>query len=175
MTLREFWMIVHGMGFGSVFLLAFTVTLVGLYSLRNDLVTVEGIRFWSGKIKVGLWVMAVIAWGTVITGTYIIFPWYRAVPPAGTLDLSDFPRYFLLAEPTLVQWQNIGMEWKEIVGWVTPIAATVVAYVFQVYGTTLMSNRKVRSALLEFFAVAFLTAGIAGVFGAFITKIVPLH
>ena len=175
MTWREFWMILHGMGFGSVFLLAFTVAVIGFYSLRNDLVTVEGIRFWTGKIKVGLWVMAVIAWGTVITGTFIIFPWYRAVPPVGTTDLSGFPRYFLLASPALVQWQNLGMEWKEIVGWLTPIAATVVAYVFHLYGPALMNNLRLRAAILEFFIVAFATAGIAGVFGAFITKMVPLH
>jgi len=175
MTWREFWMMLHGIGFGIVFLLAFSVTMVGFYSLRNDLFTLEGARFWEGKIKVGLWVMAGIAWGTVLTGTFIIFPWYREVPGSGAVDLRDFPRYFLLASPSLAQWQNIAMEWKEIVGWVTPIAATAVAYVFQVYGTRLMQIHGVRSALLEFFAIAFFTAGIAGVFGAIITKIVPLH
>jgi hypothetical protein len=175
MTWRELWMIIHGMGFGSVFLLAFTGTTIGFYSLQRGMVTVEGVNFWLGKIKVGLWVMAFIAWATVISGTFIIFPWYRAVPPSGTTNLSEFPRYFLMANPTLVQWQNIGMDWKEIVGWVTPIAATVVAYIFHIYGATLMSNAKIRSAMLEFFVVAFATAGVAGFFGALITKIVPLH
>jgi hypothetical protein len=175
MTWREFWMTIHGIGFGSVFLLAFTGTTIGFYSLRNGLVTVEGIKFWLGKIKVGLWLLAIIAWGTVITGTYVIFPWYRATPPSAVANLIDFPRSFLLASPTLAQWQNIGMEWKEIVGWVTPIAVTVVAYIFHIYGARLMNHSKISSAMMEFFLVAFITAGIAGVFGAFITKIAPLR
>ena len=168
-------MIIHGVGFGSVFLLAFAATAIGFYSLRNNLVTEEGIHFWLGKMKVSLWSMAFIAWGTVITGTFVIFPWYRAVPPGGTANLSEFPRYFLLASPSLADWQNIGMEWKEIVGWVTPIAATVVAYIFHIYGARLLGSNKIRSTMMEFFLVAFLTAGIAGIFGAFITKIAPLH
>ena len=35
-------------------------------------------------------VMAVLAWLAVLTGAYIIYPWYRAVPPAGTADLAGF-------------------------------------------------------------------------------------
>ena len=55
------------------------------------------------------------------------------------------------------------------------IAATVVAYVVWVYGTQLSSEPKIRRALMWFFAVAFMTAGIAGLFGAFITKAAPVH
>ena len=175
MTWRDIWMMVHGIGFGSLFLLAITITGIGVYSLRNGLITTEGIAFWTVRIKISLWIMTFIAWGTVITGTYIIFPWYHSVPPLGTNDLSQFPRYFLLANPTLAQWQNVGMEWKEMVGWVTPIATTVVAYVFHVYGADLLEDKKIRGALFELLAVSFITAGIAGVFGAIITKIVPLH
>jgi len=32
--------------------------------------------------------MSVLAWLTVLTGTYIIYPWYRATPPKGTVDLG---------------------------------------------------------------------------------------
>jgi hypothetical protein len=175
MSWTEVWMTIHGIGFGSAFLLAFTITAVGVYSFRNGLITIESQSYWTRKIKITLWLMTAIAWGTVITGTYIIFPPYRAIPPAGTTDLSQFPRYLLLANPSLQQWQNIGMEWKEIVGWVTPIATTVVAYVFQIYGISLLENSKLRTALMELFIAAFAAAGIAGVFGAFITKIAPLH
>ena len=42
-------------------------------------------------------------WLTVIVGTYIIFPAYRVTPPAGTADLSHFPRAFLLANADILR------------------------------------------------------------------------
>lgn len=100
LTSREFWTLVHGMGLGAVFLLAFAGGLAGLYSLRPEWVTVTGMRERLGRLTIGTWVMALAAWFTVITGTYVVYPWYRAKPPEGA-DLSAFPRYFLLASPDL--------------------------------------------------------------------------
>jgi hypothetical protein len=90
-TLREGWTIIHGMGFGAVFLLSFAGGLAGLYSLRPDWVTAEGIVERLTRLKIGLWVMTVTVWATVFTGTYIVYPWYRAAPPTGTTDLSPSP------------------------------------------------------------------------------------
>ena len=44
--------------------------------------------------------MAVPAWLTVLSGAYIVYPWYRAVPPTGVTDLGDYPRRLLLARGT---------------------------------------------------------------------------
>jgi hypothetical protein len=67
------------------------------------------------------------------------------------------------------------MEWKEHVAWIAPIAATVVAYVVSYYGPRLAGESRVKQVLLWFFVVAFVTAAIAGVFGAFINKIAPIR
>lgn len=125
---RELWTVVHGMTFGALFLLAFAGGLAGLYSLRPGWVTVEGLRERLSRLKIGMWAMAAVAWATVLTGTYIIYPWYRAAPPEGTADLSAFPRSLLLSSPATSSWHTFGMEWKEHVAWIAPIAATVVAY-----------------------------------------------
>jgi len=172
---KELWTVIHGMGFGALFLLAFAGGLAGLYSLRPEWVTVEGVKERLIRLKAGLWAMAAIAWGTVLTGTYIVYPWYRAKPPEGTTDLMNFPRYLLLASESTAEWHKFGMEWKEHVGWIAPIAATVVAYVISVYGTQLTGDSKIRRALLWFFIIAFVTAGVAGMFGAFINKIAPVR
>lgn len=172
---RELWTVIHGMGFGALFLLAFAGGLAGLYSLRPEWVTVEGVRERMGRLTAGMWAMAIIAWATVITGTYVVYPWYRANPPEGTTDLSAFPRSLLLASESTAEWHKFGMEWKEHVGWIAPIAATVAAYVIMVYGPRLARESKIRQALVWFFVVAFVTAGIAGVFGAFINKIAPVR
>ncbi|MGH2627563.1 MAG: hypothetical protein ACRDHY_13040, partial [Anaerolineales bacterium] len=124
---RELWTVIHGMTFGALFLLAFAGGLAGLYSLRPAWVTVERLKERLSRLKIGMWVMAAVAWATVLTRTYIVYPWYRAAPPEGTVDLTSYPRSLLLSSPATSLWHTFGMEWKEHVAWLSPILATVVA------------------------------------------------
>ena len=71
-TDRELWTLVHGMGFGALYLLAFAGGIAGLYSLRTKLVTVEGILDRVSRLRWGSAVMAVCVWLTVIVGTLFI-------------------------------------------------------------------------------------------------------
>jgi hypothetical protein len=119
--------------------------------------------------------MAVLAWLTVISGSYIVYPWYRALPPPGTTDLAAFPQKLLLSNPLTAGWHDFGMEWKEHIAWIAPILATAVAYVVIRYGLRLANMPKVRQALLTIFIVSFAAAGVAGLFGALITKAAPVH
>ncbi len=111
--------------------------------------------------------MAIDAWLTVITGTWIVYPWYRAPVP-------DSPRSKILASEATRLWHTLGMEWKEHVGWLTPLLATAVAFVVFYYGPRLAYEPRVRQALLVLFTLAFITAGIAGLFGAFLNKVAPI-
>jgi hypothetical protein len=174
-SIREGWTVLHGMLFGAAFLLAFAGGLAGLYSLRPEWLTGSGISERMFRLKVGLWSMAAIAWATVISGTFIVYPWYRATPPEGTTDLTQYPRYLLLADPSVAEWHRFGMEWKEHVGWFAPIAATMVAFAVTYYGPRLAKKADERRALLIFYVIAFSTAAIAGVFGAFINKVAPVR
>lgn len=174
-TAREFWTVLHGMVFGSIFLLAFSGGLAGLYSYRPEWVTLEGVRERVRRLLVGTWIMAVVAWLTVITGTYVVYPWYRAKPPEGVADLTAYPRALLLSQGNTRLWHTFGMEWKEHVGWFAPILATAVAYVVSIYGTQLAEEHRLRRALLWLFVVAFGAAGVAGLFGAFLNKVAPIR
>jgi hypothetical protein len=118
--------------------------------------------------------MVILAWLTVLTGTYQIYPWYRAVPPAGLTDLSEYPRRLLLASGKTSEWHNIGMEWKEHAAWLAPIAITMVAYVTMKYGRAIVQHRNMRVAVLGFTVAAFVATGIAGAFGAFLNKYAPV-
>lgn len=165
---REAWTVLHGMIFGAVFLLSFGGGLAGLYSMRPEWVTVSGLKERLTRMKIGLWAMAIIAWLTVASGTFIVYPWYRSTDPAS-------PRSILLANPSTAEWHKFGMEWKEHVGWLAPIAATVVAYVVSYYGPALAEKPAVRRAITIFFVAAFLTAAAAGLFGAFLNKVAPVR
>lgn len=179
-TDRELWTVVHGLGLGTLFLLAFGGGLAGLYSLKASLLTEEGIVERTPRLLIGSVAMAIVAWLTVISGTFIAYPWYRAVPPEG-LDrtvqspaLEAFPRYWLLASDKTAEWHKFGMEWKEHVAWIAPFLATAVAFAVIYYGAQLVRRGEIRRAAIIFFTLAFLAAGVAGLFGAFITKGAPV-
>jgi hypothetical protein len=173
-TARELWTVIHGMGLGAVFLLAFAGGLAGLWSFRSSFATPEGLRERLRRMLVGTWIMAGVAWLTVISGTYKVYPWYRATPPEGA-NLRDHPRSYLLADESLAGWHTFGMEWKEHVAWMAPILATAVAFVVLRCGLKLADDPPLRRACIVLFTIAFLAAAVAGVFGAFITKAAPIY
>jgi hypothetical protein len=46
----------------------------------------------------------------VITGTWVVYPWYRESGPSS-------PKAQLLANPDTKDWHEFGMEWKEHIAW----------------------------------------------------------
>jgi hypothetical protein len=179
MTPIELWTALHGMVFGALFLLAFAGGLAGLYGLRREWLTTAGIKDDVRRLVAGTWIMAILAWLTVIIGTWIVYVPYRAEPPAGVdltnqAELTQFPRYFLLASHDTALWHEFGMEWKEHIAWISPMLATAVAFVVLYYGLEIAERPYLRRALIVLFTLSFVAAGIAGLFGAFITKAAPL-
>jgi hypothetical protein len=175
LTNRETWALIHGMVFGALFLLAFGGGFAGLYSLREQLLTSEGVSERTPRLLIGTIVMAIVAWLTVIVGTWVVYPWYRAVPPEGTTDFTDFPKSQLLSSPGTADWHSFAMEWKEHVAWFAPFLATAVAFAVAYYGVQLVLRGDIRRAAMVFFVLAFAAAGIAGLFGALITKAAPVQ
>ena len=132
-TVRGLWTMIHGMGFGALYLMACSGALVELYrrytSPLGPEIKIEDERF----LRIYLTAMAVLAWLAVLTGAYVIYPWYRAVPPPGTANLAAFPQRLLMSNPSTTGWHSIGMEWKEHVAWLVPISITMAAAVFSQY------------------------------------------
>jgi hypothetical protein len=158
---------------GGGFLIAFSAGFFGLYSLRQGWLSAEGLKERVRRMKWWTSLMAVVSSLTVFTGTYIVYPWYRAAAPEGA-DLIQYPRNFLLADPNLAAWHTFGMEWKEHVAWLSPILAISVAFIVIKYGPELAQNQQLRRIAITLFVLAFVTAAIAGLMGAFITKAAPI-
>lgn len=170
---RDFWTMIHGMGFGGLYLLACSGGIVELwrrYAPASGPQEAGRERF----IQIYLLLMTALAWLAVLTGTYVIYPWYRAIPPMGTADLSAFPQHLLMSNASTSAWHTIGMEWKEHVAWLVPISTTMAAVVSLQYGRNLRNHARLRRALLAFVMVSFIAAGIAGFFGAMLNKNVPV-
>src|SRR6266511_3604754 len=186
LTSRETWTLIHGLILGSLFLLAFAGGLAGLYSFRTELVTPEGIGERLFRLRVGVTGMAVLAWATVITGTWVVYPWYRETIAGKSLAACKglqapndkcSPKEFLLSNTSgdTSNWHEFGMEWKEHIAWTAPMLATAAAFLVLYYGRNLVTDRRLRMIVLVLFVGAFATAAIAGLFGALITKAAPVR
>lgn len=175
MSSREIWTALHGMVFGAAFLLAFTGGFITLLDLRSEWITDEGARRSARRLIVWTWAMAALVWLTVILGTYVVYPWYRAKPPAGTSAamLAEYPKNLLLSSPRTADWHEFGMEWKEHLAWLAPILATAVAFVVTRYREQLANDHQVRRALMVLYGLAFFAASCAGLLGALINKAAP--
>ncbi len=172
---RDLVTVLHGMGFGALFMLAFSGAIAELYRMTAPGAPALPTVREDTMLRLYLSAMVVLSWATVISGTYIVYPWYRAIPPAGTTDLAMFPQKLLMASPATIEWHKLGMEWKEHVAWLAPIAMTMVAYIFLKYGRVLARHREIRAAALVFTVVAFVATGVAGAFGAFLNKYAPVR
>jgi hypothetical protein len=174
-TARGLWTLMHGMGFGALYLLACSGALIELRRWSAPNAGTEAAAREAAFLKWYLMAMATLAWMTVLTGTYVIYPWYRAAAPAGLANLSSFPQALLKAKASTAGWHSLGMEWKEHVAWLTPISITMAAAVAARYGRSLRDHPQLRAAVLVFTAVSFLTAGVAGFFGAMLNKHAPVE
>jgi hypothetical protein len=130
LTTWETWGFVHGTALFALLLLTFVWGLVELRRLRPKTETPSRLRTSARRIGIGVNSMAAIAWITVITGTWLVYPWYRERVPTS-------PRLVLLFDPSTEFWHAFGMEWKEHVGWLSPMLATVVGFIVIYYGAAL--------------------------------------
>lgn len=71
---RAFWILIHGSVLGTLILLGFAIGLVGLIRLRPQRLSAAAVRGRVRVLRVSAVTMAVAAWGTVLTGTWIISP-----------------------------------------------------------------------------------------------------
>ncbi len=174
LTQHSLMTVLHGLIFGGFFLLAIFGVVAELcrsfWTRQPAMLTDRG----HAMERFYLILLVGLGWAAVLSGAYIVYPWYRAIPPAGLSDLSGFPQRLLLSSPTTAGWHSLGMEWKEHVAWMAPIAMTMVAYVLTVYKKRTEQFMRIRATVLSFAVVAFLAAASAGLFGAMLNKVAPV-
>ncbi|GAA2869321.1 hypothetical protein GCM10010517_29290 [Streptosporangium fragile] len=167
LTGREWWALIHGMVLGGLFLLAFAGGLAELYGLRPRMATEQGLQARIRRLKIGTAAMAVVTWLTDITGTWIVYPWYRNPAPGS-------PRSRLLASESTAGWHEFAMEWKEHIAWISPILATAVVFIVFSLGADLVHHERARRTAMTLLVLAFASAAVAGLLGALITKAAPV-
>ncbi|MEX2283432.1 MAG: hypothetical protein WEE89_13195 [Gemmatimonadota bacterium] len=118
---------------------------------------------------------AAALWVTVLIGTYVNFPPYRATPPDGLTDLSQYPRSLIQSNPETVWLHSFAMEIKEHVPWIAAMLATAAAFVARRYRAKLLTDTRLNGMATTLLAICFMLASIVGLLGIFINKIAPLE
>jgi hypothetical protein len=120
-------------------------------------------------------VIAALLWVTVLSGTYIIFPPYRATPPAGVTELAAFPRSLLLSKSETAWLHAFAMEAKEHMPWIAAILATAVAFVTVRAPRLMWTDRLIRRMTVTLLGICLALTAVAALLGTFINKVAPLE
>lgn len=173
-TADSIWTMLHGIALGGGTLLALFAALFAMRAMRPaagaDIVREAQARYlvW---LTVGI---AVLLWATVIGGTYIVFPPYRATPPEGLSDLSQYPRALLTSNPGTRWLHSFAMEIKEHVPWIAAMLGTAAAFITARYRGRVVTDAEPRRLTTTLLAICFVLVAGAALLGTFINKVAPL-
>jgi hypothetical protein len=174
-TARSLWTMIHGIGLAGGALMGLAAALFSLRAMRTGGASDVAAQDQSRYLAWLLVFVAVALWLTVLIGTYINFPPYRATPPEGLTDLSQYPRSLIQSNPGTVWLHAFAMEIKEHVPWIAAMLATAVAFVAVRYRSTLLSDARLRGMATTILAICFALVSVVGLLGVFINKVAPLE
>ena len=176
-TERSIWTMLHGIVLGGGALMGLFAALFALVTLRVRLTpdaADAGVLRQARDIGRLTTFVAVTLWLTVLVGTYVSFPPYRATPPEGLTDLARYPRSLLLANPGTAWLHSFAMEIKEHVPWIAAMLATAVAFVSVREPSRLLRDVSLRRMATTLLAVCFALVAAVSLLGVFINKVAPL-
>jgi heme A synthase len=171
---RSIWTMVHGIVLGGGALMALAAALFGLRTMRAA-TAAEVVRVQARHLAWLLVLTAVLLWLTLLVGTYVTFPPYRATPPDGLTDLSAYPRALIRSTPGAEWLHGFAMETKEHVPWIAAMLATAVAAVSLRYRSLVLSDRRLNDMASVLVAVCIVLVTYASILGVFINKVAPLE
>lgn len=171
---RSLWTMAHGIVLGGGALMGLAAALFALCAAEPSEAPDGGVH--ASRAFAALNVStAVLLWLTVIVGTYVVFPPYRATPPAGLTDLSQFPRSLVLASPDTAWLHAFAMETKEHAPWIAAMLSTAVAFIGVRHRSRLWNDPPLRRVTAAFVAITFVLVAYASLLGIFVNKVAPLQ
>jgi hypothetical protein len=174
-TDRSIWTMIHGIVLGGGALMGLAAALFYLHAARSfDSVSPSAPN--ASRAFAALTVTtAAMLWLTVLAGTYIVFPPYRATPPAGATDFSQFPRSLIQASADTAWLHSFAMESKEQMPWIASMLATAVAFVAGRHRSRVLHDASLRNMAVIFLAVCFAIVSFVSLMGVFVNKVAPLQ
>jgi hypothetical protein len=174
-TARSIWTMIHGIVLGGGALMALSAALFSLRAMRTENASDAASQNQS-RYLVWLTVFtAVVLWLTVLVGTYVTFPPYRARPPEGLTELRQYPRALIQSNPGTVWLHSFAMETKEHMPWIAAMLSTAVAFIGVRYRSQLLSDTQLNRMATTLLAICFVLVSFVALLGIFINKVAPLE
>ena len=172
---RSIWTMIHGIALGGGALMALAAALFSLRTMRavpaSDIAAGRQARHLAWLLML----TAVLLWLTLVIGTYVNFPPYRATPPEGITDLSAYPRALIRSNPGTAWLHSFAMETKEHIPWIAAMLATAVAAVCLRYRSQVLSDRRLNNMASGLVVICMLLVAYASILGVFVNKVAPLE
>lgn len=172
---RSIWTMIHGIALGGGALMGLSAALFAMRVLHMadapHAATQDPLRDLAWLTVL----IAAVLWLTVLMGTYVNFPPYRATPPTGLADLSHYPRALIGSNPGTAWLHAFAMEIKEHVPWIAAMLATGVAFVCVRCRTALLRDSALRTVTTVLLATCFFLVAFVALMGVFINKVAPLQ
>lgn len=173
-TERSIWTMIHGIVLSGGALMALSAALFSLRTIHAGNAT-ESVALIQSRYLVWLTTfISVMLWLTIIVGTYITFPPYRAVPPEGLLDLRAYPKSLIQANPSTAWLHSFAMETKEHIPWISAMLATAVTFVSVKYRSQLLRDAWLNRTATTMLGICLVLVSIIALLGVFINKVAPL-
>lgn len=172
---RSVWAMIHGVVLGGGALMALAAALFSLLAMRTADAAPVDLERPSRHLAWLTAFTAVALWLTVLVGTYVNFPPYRATPPDGVTDLSRYPRSLLQSRPDTVWLHSFAMEIKEHAPWIAAMLATAVAFVAMRYRSQVLSDVRLNRMGTTLLAICFVLVSAVALLGVLINKVAPLE
>ena len=170
---RSLLTMLHGLVLSGGALVLLVAALLSLYAMAAPAGTPVPARHTNVIAGLAL-AIAVLLWMSVLSGTYVIFPMYRATPPEGVASLAEYPRALLMSS-TETRWLHaFGMEIKEHVPWIAAMLATAAAFVARRHRDTLLVDGTLRRITGTLLATSLVLVAWVALLGVFVNKVAPL-
>lgn len=171
---RSLWTMWHGIVLSGGALMGLGLALFGLIAMRPA--AGERVPNRHGRsMSIILTATSVALWMAVLVGTYVVFPQYRATPPADAASLAAYPRAMLLADPDTAWLHAYAMEIKEHMPWIAAMLTTAAAFVGVRYRLTMLGDARLRRMTTALVATALVLSSVVGLLGIFVNKVAPLE
>ena len=165
----------HGMVLGGGGLIALAAGAYGLRVVRPGALFEPAAERRAREVAWLLVLAALLLWASVIVGTYVVFPPYRATPPEGLVDLARYPRSLIQSNPETAWLHGFAMETKEHAPWIAAMLATAVAFVGVRYRSQLLSDAGLNRMAMALLAIALVLVVYVAALGVFVNKVAPLE
>jgi hypothetical protein len=165
-TTHGWFVVVHGMLFGGLFLASLAGAFVALLAFRPDWLTIEGRRRLSQTAKAVSVLAAAAGWATVLMGAFTVDPLFHGG--------QDPPAHILESYSGTMRWVTWAMPGKEDLALMSILLASAAAVAVLSRGERLAEPGWTRRVTLTFFGLAFVFASTAALLGAFLAKVGPI-